>query len=493
MTQIVPISGRYGTSTGTSPRSYGIPEDVIAAVAARRRKKKPVLNGQKYYHPGPTPKPVSTPQPPAKPGGLYQALSDAEIQKLADERVQSELQSQADPIIRAKQEAANRALGTQAATIGFTKAAQDVLGGLGAPLGADYADATARMQGLGLSADAAPFADYQAEALQREGDAGTTWAGQLGKIEGNLGQEQLGGLMYQNEQDQKDFEQQLIDLAHQRPELRGKILDQLYQNEIAKLNIRSGEQDTALKGKQYLQSEADRLTNASGTIHIVNAQGKVVDTGQPTIQGRAETANETALGVKTAQTIISNQLDRAKLKLASQKNQIAIDKLNQQGARVDAAASKVKGHIVLMDGSEPQGADGGYIKVAPAAGGTVKATPFQKAVKDAKGLRGSPVAYPGSRVMKVPVLLPNGQPDPLGRTTTVRIKGKYIAAPGAKGVFSQPDPNNPGQYIRTTNSATKAKTSGTYTYQDALAYLTGAYGLSTAQAIRALRAAGWVA
>lgn len=433
--------------------------------------------------------PVAAPRPPVRKSP-YQVLTDAQIQAEADKRLEAMYASQTDPIKRAAAAAAARALGAQQAEIGFTTAGQHALGQVGSPLQGAYGSSRVT---AGTSPEAQQFATEDNTAIAGTGQAAGSWADQLSGIQGNLGQETLGSLIASGEQEQKDYEQQLIDLAHQRPELRGQILDQLYQNEITKAQLAAAKNDPASK-------EADRLTQSTGYLWVVGPDGKpkraTDKNGRfiPTVQGRAETAQEAALGLDQRKQSWQEQMDVAGLRLKAgqytAQNKIALQKIAASGGQIDAAASKAIGHIVLKDGSTPTGPDGKPIPVAKTA--TKGGTPYQKAVGDAKGLRGKPVPYTGPKKFDSPdVVNAQGVVTSFGKKGGITIKGKYLASPTAKGVFSTPDPTHPGQFIRTTNDPRKAKTDSTYTFQQAVEYLANRYGLTAQQATRALRAAGW--
>ena len=384
--------------------------------------------------------PVMSPVPP--PGDPFSPWTQDQIDAEANARLDAQFATQADPIRRAMADALRRSQGAAGAKIGFTNAAQGELGKIGPELQAAYDEAQGQVGSIdGLSPEVAPVVGYDKAEIGGTGQAAASWAGQLGQIQGNLGQHELASLLNKSEQEQQDYEQQLIDLAHQKPELRGQILDELYKRELDKANLK--------------------------------------------LQQRAEAAQEQSLGIRAGDQNFNHALAIEKLKLAQNKQQASVDAAVAKGQQPNAALSGKYGYIVDANGQAILDAQGNKIRVVKTAG--KGGTSFQKAVVDAKTLRGTPITYPGTRKIIIKPDYVHGTPG----STTI-IKGKYIAAPGAKGVYSVPDPNHPGQFIRTTSNPAKAKTSATYTYQQAVEYLVNSRGLTAAQAQKALRAAGWI-
>jgi hypothetical protein len=224
--------------------------------------------------------------------------------------------------------------------------------------------------------------------------------------------------------------------------------------------------------------------------------GQLVNTGRVTVAGRAQTTqekaeatNEAALGVKSTNDILDYKAALAK---ASATQKTAIQKAQLAGRQVDAAASKGAGYMVDQNAQPILDANGQRIPFkAPPPKATTKGTPYQKAVGEAKTMVGKPTTYSGKKTMDIVYT------DAQGNTNvkTISIKGKYLASPTAKGVYSVPDQYGPGgqptHYIRTTNDARKAQKQTTMTFDQAVNYLSAHYGITAAKAKAALRAAGW--
>lgn len=136
----------------------------------------------------------------------------------------------------------------------------------------------------------------------------------------------------------------------------------------------------------------------------------------------------------------------------------------KRGKTIDAAASRVAGHIVYKDGSVPRGKNGKPIPVAVSANATTPQTKAKKAFQSA-------VATANSATLK-------------GKPLKGEMPGTFIAKEG-QGTL------NPltKQYV--TTDPAKAKTSG-FTYGEAVTYLMNRHGINRATAQRALKAAGWV-
>lgn len=236
----------------------------------------------------------------------------------------------------------------------------------------------------------------------------------------------------------KQTDDELIELASKRPELRQQVMDELFQREREKFQASTQRDAQQLYREQF---GLEKVKTRADIAHDVRAD---------------KTAAERAR--------ISNK----NYQLAVKRHALAVKKAEKEGHGVDAAASKGLGKLVddegqpILDknGKEIPFKTGGAGKVPPG----VKA--YRQAVPEARQIRGEPVEN-DSRTRSTP--------------------GRYIAKPGAKGVFP-----GMGGLPATTNDPNKAERDSEFgSFNEAQAYIMEAYGLNKAQARRALVAAGW--
>ncbi len=243
----------------------------------------------------------------------YAAMTDAQILALAEQQSIDAQAGERAQIASAQAAAAARALGGQQQAVGFAQAAGKMLSGIGASAGQPYTDAQNTLSGLGLTGPAAEFGSIDATAAGQQGAAASTWGGMLSSIQGSQAQHDLAALIAKGQTEQHDYEQQLIDLAAKRPDLKNQILDRLYQREMDKLNAR-------LKIK---------TTDAS-----LNQSERAL-----ALKERAQGDLEKAYGLKVQVAQDHSALGWASLKVKQGQyhtaNQIAYDKLAQSGAQID--------------------------------------------------------------------------------------------------------------------------------------------------------------
>ena len=387
-------------------------------------------------------RPAASPQPSHDP---FAALTLPQLQAAAAAQVAAEMAAERAPIISAQQKAAREALAQEQAATGFSNAAYGAIQNATSGLGSAYDQAKATMGGLGLSGEAAPFAQFDQNELSGDQNAVNTWAGQLGQVQGAQGREDVTALIAAQQKQDVDYEQQLIDLAAKEPSMRADALNELYKLEISKEGVRQDEANMAIKQR------AERLYE---------------------LQYGEKVAHDASLESQGQARIDQGQ---QRINLQNKRDQASVDAAAAKGQLPNAALSAKYGYIVDAHG-RPILNNGKKIKVAKTSGSAANPQKvYGQAVKGAKSILGSPMTYSGN------VLLQSGDTSP---------KGKYIAADGAKGVFSQPLAT--GGYVRTTNDPNKAKFDTKYTFADALDYLISAYpGLNRAQARKALIAAGW--
>jgi hypothetical protein len=407
-------------------------------------------------------------------------LTPAELQAAAKKRIDDELAAQASPIERARRAAAAKALADQQAIAGLGQAGASLMQGIGPGIQSGYDSAARALSDIagGFSSATASrvragqdanrqFAAQQAPggsiggpdatnmqdvlfglggyipsgALETQGAAANRWGQALPGIEALTTQQESEKARAEAAKQDADYAQQLIDLAAKRPELTNQVMDELYKLELDKLNARLNE----------------KSTNAS----IANNKGQLA------IQKRAQALYEKQFGETVKQNKFERQYKVAGLALENAKAKADLQAAIAKGSRPNASLSKTYGYVVDADGNAILGANGKQIPVKSGAKGGQ--TSYQKAVVDARSLRGSPVPNPGAKL---------GPEKKGGRQVG---EGRYLARPGAKGVF--PD--------GTTNNPRMAQTDSNMTFAEAQSYLMESYGISRANARHALISAGW--
>lgn len=329
----------------------------------------------------------------------------------------------------AAQEISGLAGGYSAATADRVRAAQDASRQFveGAAKGSDPSQAPDPTQlqdtlyGLGGYIPSASLAE--------QGAAGRRWGESLPAIEAANARNAYLGEMASARDEDKEYEQQLLDLARKQPELRDQILDELRKREADKVQARLSER-------------------------------------QVRVQERAQDLYEDQFGEDKRATRAKEKLEWAGLGFQTKKAmadaKAAVAAAEEEGRQVDAAASALRGIMVDQFNRPILGANGKPIKV--------KKDPVDSklgpAIQEARDLRGSPMKNPKK-----------------GRLSP----GIYLARPDAKGVFRRPG------FPPTTNDPKKAQMDGAsgYTFVEAQQYLMDVYGINRAQARRALIRAGW--
>jgi hypothetical protein len=299
-------------------------------------------------------------------------------------------------------------------------------------------------------------------SIEEQGAAMATKAARDVQIPLNAGREELDARMAQARSDNDKYAQQLIDIAAKYPDLKAQALQQLNQYEIDKANYRE-----------------------SARVNTANIKNANADNAR---QNRAERANEIAAGVSA--TIKKGELKYrwAALEFQSQKELNRAKSAAAKGKRIDTSASKLLGHIVYMDGSEDPS-----IKVKQTS---TTSDPVAKAKQNkAKAVQAARTSSFSAAKATF------GKPTPNKNQGLLGGPGKYIAAPGAKGVFPKVGQNG----VATTNDPSKAaRTGGAADYAQAQQQVWAAiagdslmsrYGMSKEQVMaivnRSLAAAGW--
>jgi hypothetical protein len=223
----------------------------------------------------------------------------------------------------------------------------------------------------------------------------------------------------------------------------------------AGIAMRSTAEAIEVAAKKAMEGDAEygqKLVDLAAKFPGLRAQ--IVESLQKfELEKRAQRLYEGQFGLKQQEFAEDTRQKRTSL-------QIQIAKLRQEGEQPDSALSKVYGYIVDGNGDPILDGAGNQIPVAKTSKGSksAKNTDYRDAVQDARGLRGDPVESSDSLA-----------------------EGKYVAKPGAKGVF--PD--------GTTNDPKKARYENDMSFVEAQNYLMNSYGLNRKQARRALVAAGW--
>lgn len=411
------------------------------------------------------PKPSAMPYP-----GVPQ--SEDQIQREAEKRIAALMSSGRAPIESERARAQQRSEQNQKALIGLGEAMAKILGGVGPGMQAGYSQAAGEISSLagGLSSataervrqsmqdnrdfaskaapgsapsDQAPSPDSLQDSLyalgglipsgsvSEQGAAARAW-GEMQPAIGAFQMEQdfKAELGRANEEDDK-YEQDLLDLAAKRPELRAQILDELRKREQAKLDARLSERQVRVQeraqGLYEKQFKEDKRSAKEG--EKIKWAGLEFDTRKAAADAAA-----------------------------------AAQEAELKGREVDAATSKLRGFLVDQYGRFIPDANGRRIPVVKEKKAPAKSR-LGDAIQEARDLRGEP----------------RENPEVTGNTP-----GRYLADPRAKGVFRRP------RFKPTTNDPNKAIHDGAgYSFVEAQQYLMDVYGLKRAEARRALIRAGW--
>lgn len=456
---------------------------------------------------GPT---ASTPPAPTPPVDPFAARTPGQIDALATQQAQASLTPQEEEIRRQQALAAAQATADEAAITGFQTAAGGLMQGIpgaissaydtagkgvgalgdavGGQVGSDLqaaqdanaADAAAQGQSGGTSSNGqtGSVVDYlggviPGTSFEQEGAARASAAAEDVKIPLNAGREELASRMAQAKTDNDGYAQQLIQIAAQFPDLKAQALQQLNQYELDKANYR----------------EQTKVSDAN----IVSQQKN------DALQARAETANEKAAGITASNNASTLQYKWASLQFQSAKAMAAAKAAAAKGKRIDAASSKLLGHVVYMDGTE-----NASIKVKQT---TAANDPAVKAKQNrAKAIQTARVS--SFKAAKATIGKPQtvATKDAAAARALGKQQGKYIADPSQKfgvpgGVFP---PAYTGAPATTNNPARAVRSGGATNYAQAQAQvwqsiagdsLVARYGLSREQVMAyvnsALKAAGW--
>lgn len=403
--------------------------------------------------------PVRAPKKPVDPFG---PLTTAQINARAAAEARGELAPQQAEIRRQQALAEREAEAQQSRIAAFSQASAQMLGEMAPEVSKGYSTAVQDIgdlsQGMSagirsdLSAQQAADAAYAAKmgqptgseisaagvgdttqmltgvvpgsSLAGMGAAATEAAAAAPQVSLAAGRQELSRAMAAARTQRDDYAQQLIKLAAQFPGLKAQALDALNKYEIDKANYR----------------EAVRQNNRNYALQL-----------------RAELANEAAASGLTPYQ--QAQLDLANKKYAAEykykyaslrfKTQQAADKAKAAGKQIDVPMSRAVGYVYYKDGTFDKS-----IKVQQYRGGTGD-THTKALVNKSKAVTAANKTAYETAVSLIGTPVP-AKPGPGHR----HPQGRYIARPGARGVF--PD--------GTTNDKKKAaKEGGVDLWKDAFA------------------------
>ncbi len=410
--------------------------------------------------------------------------SQAELDAKAKAEADAQIAAASASIQADRDEAARRRAAAQASLQASGEAAVPMLQAIGPRVGAAYNDAATALgqvsasfsdemkqriaasqgQNQGFTAgqtgmigestiDPTKAADVQhylggyipAGDLASQGAAARTRAEGMPAIHLAAVREGIHDMLNKGSEEDRMYAQELIKIAKEFPELKAAAYEKLFNEATARAKFTNDQETT------------DRELD---------------------VRERAQTLYEKQFGLKVEDYKFDVWLQGKKMKLAEQKQKQAVQKAINEGKKPNAALSAKYGYIVDEMGNAILDGDGRKIKVAasaakPKAPPAAGEQPYQKAVKEAKTLRGTPVATPSNLV-------------------TLGARGRFLARPGAKGVFAPVKDKRGRQLIpATTNNPNMAQRDGDMTFAQAQSYLVDLYGLKPARARAALISAGW--
>lgn len=289
-------------------------------------------------------------RPPALPPYL-RPLNDAQIRARANQQLEDLMRPQRTQL---ESEARSRAATIQAAS----QAASALLASHAGITGDAYAQANQELQGIGSGysdemkariqasqAAASKFAGSQgAPAAPPAVDASalgdTIYHGGVGIPGSSLASQGASAVAAQNEQagipllqgaqdirqSEQESEKALLELAQQRPELRDKIMNELYDREMAKLDARLKQQAQDLYQAQFGETVRSHLTN------------------EQLSQDR-------------------NTISEKRYEEQVRQHDLAISKAKAQGRQPNASLSRAYGYIVDAQGNPILDKDGKHIPV----------------------------------------------------------------------------------------------------------------------------------
>ena len=415
-------------------------------------------------------------------------LSTADLNTLATQQANQILQSMLDPITRARALAQQNALAQREEILGLGGALAQIEAGMAPDIQSVFKGGANEMRsigaGLGQSivqgvqpgvdanaayiskvapgstpTDAQPHASAEGavvtgllgtipgDSFDAQGAAaGQYFAAQPG-IEASRVREDFMANLAQARQADAEYVSQIVDIAKQFPQLRSQAFDALFEHEMDKLDARIKLQQLGISTQQQEFENQLSLRDMA-------------------LKERAETAQEKALGLDVRKQNWQEQMDLAGIKLKYDQMAAEVNAATAKGQMPNVSLSALSGYIVDGYGNPILDKNGKRIPVVKTSSAASNSNSvYNKAVRQARTIRGNPIE--------------NQNMGPLA-------PGRYIAAPGAKGVYS-----GKAGMPATTNDPKKARYDTKLSFAEALQYLVEAYGISRAQARRALIAAGW--
>lgn len=436
--------------------------------------------------------------PPVVAPGMA-ATPESVLQKQAGAQATAALAPETAEIERQRALAAQRAKGDQAALTGLAQASAEMQKGIGPGMQQGFQNAATEIGDLakGFSgaladrvatgnSDAVAFAQSQGApvdklgpdaaalgntvyglngfipgaSLVEQGASANAWGQALPSITAAALRGDYTRAMAEAHAQDDQYAQQLIVTAAKYPQLRNDALTALRDYEMKKAGLRADQSAAAENKRQFNASNA--------------------------IQKRAQALYEKQFGETKKQNAAMNTYRVGELVVANKRAQAQLINATRKGTKIDAAASKVVGHVVDVNGNDVLGKNGKPIPVVPTGNKSVTGN-RSKALSDARvkaydtgvSLRGDPIPNKEQRSSR---------------------PGQYIAAPGAKGVF----PGKRGQPATTNDPAKALRNGEVKTFADAMERawaavdgdgLMARYGLTRAQVRQQIRQAliraGW--
>jgi hypothetical protein len=401
---------------------------------------------------------------------IYNLLTQKQLNKRANKQAAASLAASQAPILTQQQLADSRATAARAAMQAVGAAGAKMLAPVGQENAQAYDQAVHETQGLigGLTgslgqhmqADEAANDNFRSamapgsasqehvnpgdvanaaydrgavipgSSLASQGAAATAYGNELPALPLSEAANQQAGSVGQQGIDDQQYAQQLLDLATQQPQVRAQILDQLYQEEASKANAITQSQAQSLYAAQFGEKQVVDQAN------IANDRAQIA-------QGNT----------RLRQSNVRLQLQQQGLKLRSSAQALAVKKAKVDWSRIDSSASKATGFLMTKDGQYVTDKQGKKIPVAASAGGGTgtNSHSYQSAI-----------GYAQTHFVGTPLPNPAYVPGVAGIPKYLKQGGGY------------------------TDDPSKAKATYDETFVQAQTYLMNRYGLTRAQARKAL-------
>lgn len=408
----------------------------------------------------------------------------------------------------------------------YSKATQDVgaIGGgfsgeMGDRLRAAQAEAARQVEALIGGAINAPSAEGTENAVRAMGalnpgnelaQSGAAYAGAAALLPATaLGQgfQEARRAAAEGVAADREFAKKLEEIAAQAPSLASQLRSEDRQIAAEERSNRLEEQRLGLDRQQLglnrLQANRD---------YKMSLRELALNARDVRVRERAQRLYERQFGEEVRSNKEQEAIEWAQVEIRNAEQRAEVEEAIKEGTMPDATLSKVYGYVVDKFGNAIPGPNGGRIKVAKDKKVDDTRLP-DPALSKVYGYvvdgRGRPILRNGKRipVAKSPSKKGSGSKyaDAVEEARELRgsplenpnmgpaAPGKYLARPGAKGVFpAKKDPATGREmFPATTNDPKKARHDAEYTFAEAQAYLMDVYGIPRAAARRALIRAGW--